>query len=91
MQHGWKSLRKIKNDFKALLNFNISHETVRKALKNGEGLYWLNEDLKLSGYYGYDAQWIRKEGKWIYRLELFDIINNIPVACLISKKKKHQK
>ena len=86
LRHGWKSLRNIGNDFKALLNFNISHETVRKALKNSEGLYWLNEDIKLSGYYGYDAQWIRKEGKWIYRLELFDIINNMPVACLISKK-----
>ena len=46
----------------------------------------LNEELKLSGYYGYDAQWVINEGKWIYRLDIFDIINNIPVACLISKK-----
>lgn len=29
---------------------------------------------------------IRKEGKWIFRLELFDIINNMPVACLIFEK-----
>ena len=29
---------------------------------------------------------IRIEGKWIFRLELFDILNNIPVACQISKK-----
>ena len=86
LQHGWKSLRNIGNDFKTLLNFDISHESVRKALRNDEGLYWLNEELELSGYYGYDAQWIRKEGKWIYRLELFDIINNMPVACLISEK-----
>ena len=86
LQHGWKSLRNIGNDFKTLLDFNISHESVRKALKNGVGLYWLNEEIELSGYYGYDAQWLRNEGKWIYRLELFDIINNMPVACLISKK-----
>ena len=86
LQHGWKSLRNIGNDFKTLLDFNISHESVRKALKNGEGLYWLNEEIELSGYYGYGAQWIRNEGKWIYRLELFDIINNMPVTCLISKK-----
>lgn len=26
------------------------------------------------------------EGKLIFRLVLFDIINNIPVACQISKK-----
>ena len=86
LQHGWKSLRNIGNDFKTLLNFDISHESVRKALKNGEGLYWLNKELELSGYYSYDAQWIRNEGKWIFRLKLFDIINNIPVACLISEK-----
>lgn len=29
---------------------------------------------------------LEKEGKWIFRLELFDIINNMPVACLISEK-----
>ena len=86
LQHGWKSLRNIKNDFKTLLNFDISHESVRKALRNGNGLYWLNEEIELSGYYSYDSQWIRKEGKWIFRLELFDIINNMPVACLISEK-----
>ena len=68
------------------MDFNISHESVRKALRNGECLYWLNEELELSEYYDYDAQWIRKEGKWIFRLELFDIINNMQVACLISEK-----
>ena len=86
LQHGWKSLRNIKNDFKTLLNLNISHETIRRSLKNENNLYWLNKECNLSGYYGYDAQWIRIEGKWIFRLELFDIVNNIPVACQISKK-----
>lgn len=65
LQHGWKSLRNIGNDFKTLLNFSISHESVRKALKTDDGLYWLNEELELSGYYGYDAQWVINEGKWI--------------------------
>ena len=79
-------IKKLRNDFKILLDFDISHESVRKALKNDGALYWLNEDIQLSGYYSYDAQWIRKEDEWIYRLELFDIINNMPVACLISEK-----
>ena len=65
LQHGWKSLRNIGNDFKTLLDFNISHESVRKALKNGDGLYWLNKEIELSGYYGYDAQWLINELKWI--------------------------
>ena len=46
----------------------------------------MNEELELSGYYAFDTQWIRINRKWIYRLTLFDIINNIPVACLISEK-----
>ena len=49
--------------FKSLLDFDISHESVRKALKNKGGLYWLNEEIELSGYYGYDAQWVSNEGK----------------------------
>ena len=65
LQHGWKSLRNLGNDFKTLLDFDISHESVRKALKNDGALYWLNEDIQLSGYYSYDAQWIRKEDEWI--------------------------
>ena len=86
LQNGWKSLRNIGNDFKSLLNLDISHETVRKSLKNNGDLYWLNEELKLSGYYGFDTQWIRIEQKWVYRHEIFDIVNNMSVACLISKK-----
>ena len=60
LQHWWKSLRNIENNFKTLLNFNTSHKSVRKALRNGEGLYWLNEEIELSEYYDYDAQLIRK-------------------------------
>ena len=68
------------------MDLKISHETIRKSLKNDNDLYWLNEELELSGYYAFDTQWIRINRKWIYRLTLFDIINNMPVACLISEK-----
>lgn len=34
-----------------LLNFSISYESVKKSLKTGDGLYWLNEKLGLSEYY----------------------------------------
>ena len=63
LQHGWKSLRNLGNDLETLLDFNMSHESVRKALKKEEGLYWLNEELELSGYYGYDSQWVKNECK----------------------------
>ena len=60
LYHGWKSLRNIGNDFKSLLEFDISHESVRKVLKNKGGLYWLNEEMGLLGDYGYDAQRVRQ-------------------------------
>ena len=86
LKNGWKSLRNIGNDFQSLLDLKISHETIRKSLKNDNDLYWLNEEIELSGYYAFDTQWIRINRKWVYRLTLFDIINNMPVACLISEK-----
>lgn len=30
LQHGWKSLINIENDFKTLLNFNISHDLLEQ-------------------------------------------------------------
>ena len=46
----------------------------------------MNNELELSGYYGYDAQWVRIDPKkWYYRLVLLDTINKMPVAELISE------
>ena len=56
---GWSSLRSIAKYYEIFYNIKISHETIRKALIVIEG----NEiDFKLpelSGYFGYDAQWVR--------------------------------
>ena len=49
--------------------------------------YYVNTDMKFSGYAAYDVQWIRIERKWYYyRHILFDLINRMPVAELISEK-----
>lgn len=37
-----------------------------------------------SGYYSFDEQYIKENGQWIYRLALFDIINNVVVAEELS-------
>ena len=58
LQHGWKSLRNLKNDFKELLSLNISYESIRKYIFCGDSLYWCDEESELSGYFGYDAQWV---------------------------------
>ena len=44
---------------------------------------------KLSGYYGYDAQWVKINKKWLYRLALFDLINNRPLAEAIEEKENY--
>ena len=46
--------------------------------------YYLNEDIQLSGYYSYDEQWEKVNGKWFYYYVIFDIINRIPVATYLT-------
>ena len=48
--------------------------------------YYVNTDMKFSGYAAYDVQWIRIERKWYYRHILFDLINRMPIAELINEK-----
>ena len=67
------------------ISLNISYESIRKIT------YFLvihyigvMRNQNSHGYFGYDAQWIRIEGKWWYRLDIFDTIRNMPVACHIS-------
>ena len=69
-----------------LKKFSVSRETIRKYRIINKSLYYLNNELELSGYYGYDAQWVRIDSKkWYYRLVLLDTINKMPVAELISE------
>lgn len=77
------SLRNISKFHKIFNKITISHETVRKSLILTDNLYYVNEDLELSGYYSYDVQWVRVERVWYYRHVLFDIINKMPVAELL--------
>lgn len=80
----WISLRKLKKLIKNSMGIDISHETIRKMLLVEGEYYYLNEDVKLSGYYSYDEQWEKVNGKWIYYYVLFDIINRVPVATYLS-------
>lgn len=63
----------------------MSHETIRKALLIEGEFYYFNDELKLSGYYGYDEQWERINGNWVYYLVLFDLVNNVPVASMLTE------
>ena len=79
------SLRSLAADQKIYHNLSVSHETVRKCLHLSNSLFYKNEKAELSGYYSYDAQWFPINKKWIFRLVLFDLNENVPVGELISE------
>ena len=62
----------------------ISHETVRKAQIITDDLFYLNNEIIPSGFYGYDVQWEPLDDGFHYRHLLFDLVNNAPVAELLS-------
>ncbi|WP_409199744.1 hypothetical protein [Methanobrevibacter sp. DSM 116169] len=74
------SLRNLSKNHKTFNNIKISHETVRKSLILNSNLYYINTDVELSNYYGYDEQWVKINKKWQYRCVIFDLINNVPIA-----------
>ncbi|MGL4669842.1 MAG: hypothetical protein ACRCVG_04520 [Methanobacteriaceae archaeon] len=74
------SLRNISKLHKVFNNFPISHETVRKAIKVHDCLYFINNHSNLSGYYGYDEQWVKIKGIWKYRYVLFDLVTKTCVT-----------
>ena len=83
---GWNSLRNLTWAYTVFNDIKMSYETIRQSLLIHDGLYYLNEDLKISGYVAYDVQWIGINGKWHYRHVLFDIVHRMPIAELLAKK-----
>ena len=71
----WDSLRNLSWTFNVFNGINMSYETIRKSLLTFDGLYYVNTDLKFSGYAAYDVQWIRIERKWYYRHVLLHLPN----------------
>ncbi len=74
------SARKIQQVLLALYGVSPSHQTI---------LNWLGVQIpkfSYSGYYSYDEQVVRINGKKAYRLTLFDAGLNVPVAEEVSYK-----
>lgn len=85
-ENTWISLRDIKRLIKDWMGIDISHETIRKELLIEGEFYYFNDEVILSGYYGYDEQWEKVNGKWVYYLVIFDLVNNVPVAATLTEK-----
>ena len=75
------SLRNTSKMHENFNNLSISHETVRKSCLVLNETYFATNIEELSGYYGYDEQWVKINGeKWKYRYVLFDLIYDMPIA-----------
>lgn len=87
LSNGYKSLRQQSDDLKLYCGAHISYETIRKSLLVDGEYYYKNNFVDLSGFSSYDAQWIPIEGKIYFRLVLFDIVENMPIAeCIVEKE-----
>ena len=87
---GWSSLRSIIKYYEIFYNIKISHETIRKTLIVIEGNEIDYKLPKLSGYYGYDAQWIKINKEWKFRHALYDIVQRMPIAELFAEEESNE-
>ncbi len=86
----WSSLRDIAHYYKIFYGIDISHETIRKALIVIEGNEIDYNIGNLSGYYGYDAQWVRINKKWRFRHTIYDLVQIMPIAELFTEEDSNE-
>ena len=73
------SLHKIRKSLKKEHNIEISHQSIENIILKSE--YEIkHENWTFSGYYLFDALWVKKNGNWKYLLALFDLELNTIVA-----------
>ena len=76
----WSSHEDISPYYKIFNGIDISPETVRKSILVIEGNEIQFDVPKVSGYFGYDCQWVKINKEWKYRHLLFDLVQEIPIA-----------
>lgn len=86
-QTGYRSLRKIVEDFNTFFGQTPSHQTIRNWLNINAKNRITNKNTVYSGYYCYDEQYLRIKGQRKFRLTLYDSILNIPIAEEIVPKR----
>lgn len=76
------SLKNACKSFKKFFEISVSHQTIENWLFVNENI--LEFDLeRCSGYYVFDVEWIKINGKWKYRCTLLDSVFNYIVADVI--------
>jgi len=77
---GYRSLRKLRDDLATFFGLAPSHQTIKNWMGIGEVKRIENQISNYSGYYCYDEQYIKIDGKRAYRLAVFDPLLNVPVT-----------
>lgn len=90
IQTGYRSLRKIVEDFQTFFGNSPSHQAIKNWQTKEPQNQITNSVEVYSGYYSYDEQYLRINGGRRYRLTLYDTILNIPVAEEIVPKRTPQ-
>jgi transposase-like protein len=83
---GYRSLRKLGEDLHTFFWISPSHQSIKNWLKIEDEKRINNHIPDYTGYYCYDEQYIKIDGRKSYRLTLFDALLNIPIAEEIAKK-----
>ena len=79
------SLKNVCKSFKKFFGITVSHQTIENWLFVNENI--LEFDLgRCSGYYVFDVEWIKINGKWKYRHTLLDAVSNCIVSDAIYDK-----
>ena len=80
------SLHKIQKSLKIEHNIEISHQSIENIILLSDFELEL-DNWSLSGYYIFDALWVRKDGEWWYLICLFDVkINTIVARSLVKSE-----
>ena len=83
---GYRSLRKLGEDLHTFFSILPSHQSIKNWLRIEDEKKINNKIPDYSGYYCYDEQYIKINGRKSYRLTLFDALLNIPIAEEITPK-----
>ncbi len=89
---GYRSSRKTAEELRIFLGTSPSHQTIDRWRKSSMAVNETsieNKTPSYSGYYCYDEEYIRIDGKKCYRLTLYDSVFNIPVSEEISNNLKY--
>lgn len=89
IKQGHVSTRKLAQYLKIYNNIEVSHVSQSNWMKLNVDDTIINKQTDYSGYYMYDEEYLKIAGKRYYRLSLYDMKYNVPLAERITDNKQY--